>query len=90
MDNKIATYMEEEDMELTVEDTYASVDVEMLGTDESEGRHMPSFPSMNMININETAEQPFEHLRTFMDIDPADTNDKGIQAESRFLVKCAS
>jgi transposase len=89
MDNKIATYMQEEDMELTVEDTYASVDVEMLGTEESEGRHMPSFPSTNTININETAEQPFEHLRTFMDIDPADTNDKGIQAESRSLVKSA-
>lgn len=47
MYNEIATYAQDEDMKLTVENTYASVDVEVLSTEESEAENGVSFTFTN-------------------------------------------
>jgi transposase len=78
MHNEMTTYAQDEDMELTAENVHASVDVEMLSTEESESENGRSFTFTNINGVNEASEQPFVPLRTFMDIDLADTNDRGI------------
>ena len=69
MYNEFATYMKDEDIFLSIEDTYSS-DVEMLGAEESD-EQVQSYAAVNMAEkIKQMADESFVLMRTFMDIDP--------------------
>jgi hypothetical protein len=74
-------------MLLSIEDTHTSVDVGMLGTEESDEERIQSFPVVTMADENENTEHSSLALRTFMDVDPAVTSDEEMQTVTRSLPK---
>lgn len=71
--NDIATYTKDEDILLAEEDSNLADDTEMLSAEESEG-HIQSFALANRRdNIDKKGDSRVS-LRTFIDVDPSETN----------------
>ena len=81
MYNEFATYIKDEDILLSIEDTYSS-DVEKLGAEELD-EQVQSYAAVNMAEkIKQMADESFVLMRTFMDIDPPEINDEVISANA--------
>jgi hypothetical protein len=87
MYNHFVQCIKDEDTLLNVDTTDASVDVDMLDSEDSDEDQPQSVPTVTNAGSSDGTQDSLVPLRTLMDVDPAQINNEGSVADTCYMAE---